>query len=511
MVQSQAQAHALTRHVDPLRGRDRGAGSASAPFRSITYALSQVAAGDTLQLVVGTYSDETFPIRLPAGVTLLGNGQRQGEGIVIRGGGRYNSPTFGAQSVAIVLADRSMLRGVTVTNPEPNGTGAWVESTAPTIQDCRFQGCRREGMFALGNSRPLVVNCLFERNDASGIFLMRQAKGELRQNLCRNTGFGIAISDSAAPLVIDNRLEGNRSGIVLSRTCRPVLRNNHVQRSQADGLTVLDQAKPDLGDTQSAGGNTFDGSGRFDVHNTSTSVLVSAGNQLNPARASGSVIFRPLDLPPPVSAVMVAPPPPTLEPDPRPLLPFPDIAGSWAPAFIVALVDRNVIRGFPDGTFRPTASLTRVQLAVLLTQAFNSPAQRLAQSFSDVSPDFWGHSAIQQATRTGFIAGFPDGTFRPNTALTRLQTMLALHSGLRLASGTLDTLALYRDRAEIPSWATAAVAAVTQNRIVVNYPRPELLEPLRPVSRAEISAMIYQGLVSRGAASPIHSPFIVAP
>lgn len=510
MVQFQPQPRAVTRHVNALRGSDRGSGSASSPFRSITHALKQVSAGDTLKLSPGTYRDETFPIRVPVGVTLQGNGQRQGEGTVVLGGGRFNSPTFNVQSVAIVLADRAMLWGITVTNPEPNGTGAWIESTHPTIRDCRFQGCRREGVFVLGTSRPLIVNCIFERNDASGIFVMRQAKGELRQNLCRNTGFGIAVSDSAAPLITDNQLEDNRSGIVLSRTCRPVLRNNRIQRSQADGLTVLGQAKPDLGDIQSAGGNTFERSGRFDLHNTSAHVLVSVGNQLNPAHASGSVVFRSIALPPPMAAAAVAPPPPP-NPNPLPQLPFPDIADSWAQGFIVALVDRNVIRGFPDGRFRPAASLTRVQLAVLLTQAFNSPIQRLGQAFSDVSPEFWGYEAIQQATRTGFIAGFPDGTFRPNESLTRLQTMLALNSGLRLASSTLDSLALYRDRAEIPSWATAAVAAVTQNRLVVNYPRPELLEPLRPISRAEISVMIYQGLVSRGVASPMQSPFVMSP
>lgn len=496
-----------TRYVDPNRGRDRGIGSRAAPFRSITYALTQVAAGSTLQLAAGTYSAEAFPITLPSQVTLLGNESRQGQGVVIRGGGRHTSPTFGTQSVTLVLADRAMLRGVTVTNPQLNGTGAWIESTAPTIQNCWFQDCRREGVFVLGRGRPLILNSIFERNGASGIFLMRQAKGELRQNLCRNTGFGIAISDSAAPLVTDNRLINNRSGVVLSRRCRPVLRRNQIQNSQADGLTLLDEARPDLGDPQSAGENRFVASGRFDLNNSGTSPLVSAGNQLNPARVSGPVTFQAIVLPPPAQAA--SPPPSRVEA--MPSAPFPDIAESWAQPFILALTERNIIRGFPDGTFRPAAPLTRAQLAVLLTQAFALPARRLAASFSDVPANYWGYGAIQEATRTGFITGFPDGTFRPNAALTRLQTMLALNSGLRFASASVEVLTLYRDRAEIPSWAVAAVAAVTQNRIVVNAPDPQRLEPLRDISRAEISAMIYQGLVARRQASPISSPFIVQP
>ncbi|MEO0408926.1 MAG: DUF1565 domain-containing protein [Cyanobacteria bacterium P01_A01_bin.135] len=511
----------LVRYVDPARGSDRGSGSQAAPFRSITHALTQLSPQGTLRLAAGTYSAETFPIRLPKGVTLLGDEPRQGQGVVIRGGGNYRSPTFGLQSVTLVLANQSVLRGVTVTNPQANGTGAWVESTDPTIQSCRFQGCRREGVFVLGSARPLIINTRFERNDASGIFLMRQAKGELRQNLCRNTGFGIAISDEAAPLVADNHLVDNRSGIVLSRRCRPVLRDNRVQRSRADGLTILDQAQPDLGDAQSPGGNRLEGSSRFDVNNSGARVLVSAGNQVHPARVSGSIVFQPVLQPPSISA---AEPPPSLSPrspnpepsegpSPAPGLQaeFPDIADSWAEPFILSLTKRSVIRGFPDGTFRPNAPLTRAQLAVLLTQACPLAPRRLAQTFSDVSEDYWGYEAIQRATRTGFITGFPDGTFRPEAPLTRLQTMLALNSGLQLTGGTPEVLALYRDRAEIPSWAVAAVVAVTQNRIVVNHPSPDLLAPLRTISRAEVSAMIYQGLVVRGEAAAISSPFIISP
>lgn len=503
------QSAPVTRYVDPTRGRDRDSGLANAPFRSITHGLTQIGPGSTLRLLPGTYSAEAFPIRLPSRVTLVGDGD-QGRRTFIRGGGRHNSPTFGPQSVTLVLANESAVRGVTITNPEPEGTGVWIESTNPTVEDCRFQDCRREGVFVLGTGRPLIASSVFEGNGASGIFFMRQSKGEVRQNLCRSTGFGIAVSDSAAPLVIGNRLIENRSGLVLSRAARPVLRNNQVLGNRVDGLTVLDQAKPDLGDAQSPGGNVFDASGRFDLQNTSATVMVSSGNQLNPARVSGSVVFEAAQLPPPLRAI-AAPPRPVDNADGLSASPFPDIRSSWARLFIEALVERNVIRGFPDGTFRPRDPLTRAQYAVLLTQAFNEPVRREAQAFSDLSADFWASGAIQRATQAGFITGFPGGSFQPNASLTRLQTLLALNSGLQLDGGTLDLLALYRDRAEVPSWATTAVAAVTRHRLVVNHPRPEFLEPLRPITRAEVSVMIYQGLVLRDRVSPIASPFIVTP
>lgn len=511
-----------TVYVDPLRGSNRNNGQQNSPFKTLTYALRQVESDSRIQLQPGTYSadsGEGFPLRIPEGVIVTGNATNHGRNTRIYGGGSFRSAEFGAQWATVLLENACDLRGITITNPIERGTGVWIESASPTIAYCTLMHCRREGIFILGRSAPLIHNCIVEANAASGVFVARQAKGELRHNRFQKTGYGVAISDQAAPFVIDNQFIDNRSGLVISRSARPVLRANLIARSQGDGLAVLDNALPDLGDREDPGRNVFEASQGFDVRNETSMPLRTSGNQINPTKISGAIRQEASLIPPVVLRSPNGPdvPPPPSQPETSPPAPpttpaaFPDIANHWARPFIEALAQRNLVSGFPDGTFRPEAKLTRAEYAALLAQAFSRPNRRLSQGFADVADSFWAAAAIHKAERMGFIAGFPDGTFRPQQPLTRLQILLSLVNGLSLQGSGTTSLSVYQDRAEIPSYAARAVAIATQQQLVVNYPNPSLLEPSVPASRAETAAILYQALVVTGEVASIPSPYIVIP
>jgi len=173
------------------------------------------------------------------------------------------------------------------------------------------------------------------------------------------------------------------------------------------------------------------------------------------------------------------------------------------------MVQKSMITGFPDGTFKPDEGLTRAQYAAILAKAFNRSLIREATNFRDVAATFWAKDAIAKANRMGFLSGFPDGTFRPNDKLTRVQALVALINGLGLVGGNLNNLGYYRDRAQIPSYATDEIATATEKQIVVNYPNLTQLNPMREITRAEVAAIVYQALVSQGQASAINSSYIV--
>jgi subtilisin family serine protease len=204
---------------------------------------------------------------------------------------------------------------------------------------------------------------------------------------------------------------------------------------------------------------------------------------------------------------------PSPSPVPVPTPGVDDVRGHWAEPFIRGLISRKIMSGFAeDGTFRPYNSLTRAQFAALLVQAFGDRAAvRSGSSFRDVASSFWGASAIDRCFRLGFLAGFPDGTFRPNDPLTRAQAIVAIVNGLRMTGGALDLLGIYGDRDRIPAFARDEVATATLRRLVVNYPRLDRIEAERGISRGEVSAILYQALVSQGIAPPIASPYIVEP
>src|SRR5579883_919633 len=210
MVQATPSA---TIFVNPTAGNDGGNGTQSSPFKTITRALQSAQAGTTIQLAAGTYNvagGETFPIKVPSGVTIVGNESNKGNGILVTGSGMFPSPTFANQNVTFQLASNAQLKGVTVTNPATRGTGVWVESANPTIANNTFTNCLREGVFATGTASPLVIGNVAVQNSASGFSIVRNAKGEWRQNVCRQTGFGFAIGDSAAPLLAENQISENR-------------------------------------------------------------------------------------------------------------------------------------------------------------------------------------------------------------------------------------------------------------------------------------------------------------
>ncbi|MFP4099254.1 S-layer homology domain-containing protein [Coleofasciculus sp.] len=489
-----------TLYVNPTTGQDRNTGSADAPFRTLTHAIGQAKADTMILLASGMYNTangERFPIVIPSGMIIIGDESSKGKDISLVGSGDYNSPSFGSQSITVKPDSQAELRGVTVTNPVAKGTGIWIESSAPIIANSTLTRCGREGIFVTGTAKPLIMDNELSDNASSGIFLVRNAKGELRRNRCQRTGYGIALSDNAAPLIADNTLINNKAGIVLSRQAKPVLRRNRIEKNTNGGLIVNGSAQPNLGSRQDPAGNILQDNGDVDLQNSTSLTLVSVGNWLNPARISGAVTLSAAEVP----ASALGP------------IQFSDLGNHWASRFIQELVKRELISGFPDGTFKPEANITRAQYAAIIAQTFNLPRQvgATSGSFRDVADNFWAAAAIRQAASMGFISGFPDGTFRPQQNLTRIQALVSVVNGLGLGSGNGNLLLFYRDRAQIPSYATDAIATATQRQLVVNYPRPQELKPMQAISRAEVAALIYQALVSTGEASAISSPYIVNP
>lgn len=191
---------------------------------------------------------------------------------------------------------------------------------------------------------------------------------------------------------------------------------------------------------------------------------------------------------------------------------FNDVQGSWAQACISNLSQRNIISGYPDGSFRPNAPVTRAEFASMLRNAFpNAPRTQAPLQFVDVSPDYWAYSAVRQASQTGFLSGYPGNVFNPNQNIPRAQVLVSLANGLNYApSGSVAaTLSQnYADAAAIPTYARNSIAAATNQQLVVNYPDVRFLNPNQLASRAEVAAFLCQALTGPEQASLIPTQFI---
>lgn len=491
----------ITLYVNPSTGKDSNTGTFNSPFKTLTKALSVATSGTTVQLSDGVYDHdegEKFPLIVPSGVHILGNEAEKGDGVLIMGGGVYNSPSLQKQNVTIIVNHDAALRGVTLINPEDKGTGVFLETGTARITNNTIKSCGKEGILATGKSKPIIQNNHIFNNVFSGISCLKNAKGEIRNNLCQNTGIGITLTDGASPLLTDNQFTGNRIGVYLKENTNPVLRRNLIENNLEAGINAEGVAQPDLGNLEEIAGNMLRNNGEWDIHNETDLSILSVGNELDEKKVLGKVEYlEPLVL--------------LDHSETEPSI-FSDISRYWAEPFISALVKKEIIGGFPDGTFKPDRTITRAEFAALIAKCYDLPRQVGTKSdFSDVPNTFWAYSAIQKATAMGFLSGFPDGRFRPQRNLTRVQAIVALTNGLGLTGGNPNVLGYYRDRAQIPSYAVATIATATQKRMVVTYPDPRYLRPLEEISRAETVALLYQSLVIAEKAEAIKSSFIVTP
>ncbi|MEL7353453.1 MAG: S-layer homology domain-containing protein [Cyanobacteria bacterium J06560_5] len=190
---------------------------------------------------------------------------------------------------------------------------------------------------------------------------------------------------------------------------------------------------------------------------------------------------------------------------------FNDVESSyWANQYVQSLTTANIISGFPDGSFRPDEEMTRAQFASILSGGFPKAAVRESISFNDVPDDHWAAGAIASAYQKGFLSGYPDGTFGLDQPITRLEVLVSLTNGLGLTT-TADTAALiatFSDNDDVPEWAFDAIAAATEQQLIVNYPNVKDLNPGRNATRAEIAAIAHQALVANGQATAIQSPYL---
>ncbi|MDZ7994561.1 MAG: DUF1565 domain-containing protein [Nostoc sp. EfeVER01] len=507
----------VTLYVNPMTGNDSNTGSRLSPFKSLTRALKVTKILTIIHLESGTYnaaSGEVFPLIVPGGVTVVGNEANKGAGIVISGSGEYQSPSFGIQNITLLLVDNANLLGVTVTNPSAKGAGIWIESAAPTLSNNTLSNCGREGVFTTGTAKPAILDNVFVQNTASGLVMAGHSQGEVRRNVFQKNPLGIAISDFAAPTIANNKLSENRTAIALSRNAQPVLRQNLIAKNTQGGLLVNGNAVPDLGNSEDPGDNIFREHSEFDLYNATTQKLVSVGNQLNLSLVKGLVELLPNN------RVTVNTSPSDSSTDQKPLLSpcplvplspppaSPELDGHWAEPFIQALARMDLTHAFADGSYQPDKPMTRAQYAALVAIAFNPFPKIPYPDFTDVPKDFWAYSAIQIAASGGFVGGFSDRTFRPDQSVQRLQVIVSLVNGLGLPAVDCDVLEIYSDRHTIPDYAQTAVATATQQGIVVNYPDPKVLAPLRLATYAEVAAMVYQALVAIGRTSAIKSVYV---
>ncbi len=108
---------------------------------------------------------------------------------------------------------------------------------------------------------------------------------------------------------------------------------------------------------------------------------------------------------------------------------FSDTSGNWAAGYIEAAKTAGLIGGYPDGTFRPNALVTRAEICKMVVAAAGFATDTSGAGFSDIDGN-WAENDILTAANNGIVNGYADGTFRPNNHATRAEASVMVYNWL---------------------------------------------------------------------------------
>ena len=144
---------------------------------------------------------------------------------------------------------------------------------------------------------------------------------------------------------------------------------------------------------------------------------------------------------------------------------FSDVSdGQWHNKAISAMAKLGIVKGRRADNFDPDASITRAEFAAICAR-FNTKPVENSGSFSDIS-GHWAENEIERAAAFGWISGYPDGTFRPDARITRAEAMTMINRVLcrmpQSKSDLLDSMVTWPDN-KPSDWHYLAVQEATNS------------------------------------------------
>lgn len=186
-----------------------------------------------------------------------------------------------------------------------------------------------------------------------------------------------------------------------------------------------------------------------------------------------------------------------------PALAFPDVSKDyWAASQINLLSEQGVIVGYPDGTFKPDANVTRAEFAAMAIRALGQQHTKIAQpiTYADIDENYWAYQDIQKAVYFDLISNSKENDlFRPEDSVSRAESLSVAVNALTTETISADKAKevlerQYIDANSIPEWflIPAGKAEILGMIVVAPSAKKAALEADRPATRAEVAAILFK-------------------
>jgi hypothetical protein len=158
-----------------------------------------------------------------------------------------------------------------------------------------------------------------------------------------------------------------------------------------------------------------------------------------------------------------------------------DYESHWASKIIQSALDSEMAKGYPDGTFKPDNAITRGEFFSLVNNAFNYTVAS-QDTYTDVAVDAWYAPVIAKAKAAGYLVGYPDGGIHPEMKISRQEVAVMLNRIVKLTP-VASTLT-FTDGSTVADWSKQAVIAMFEGKVMKGY-LDGSFKPTKEMTRAE--------------------------
>lgn len=175
-----------------------------------------------------------------------------------------------------------------------------------------------------------------------------------------------------------------------------------------------------------------------------------------------------------------------------PVVTLTDVHGHWAEKYINEAIAKGFISGYPDGNFAPNRNITRAEIVTLLVRAFEVPAGNGEHVFADAL-NHWAKEAISRAAAANIVSGYNEDRFAPDQFITREQLVAMVVRAAKLNNAVSPKTFTDQLQISDWALKAVQIASATNTNIIAGYPDGSF-RPQATATRAEAVIIILKAL-----------------
>ncbi len=221
-------------------------------------------------------------------------------------------------------------------------------------------------------------------------------------------------------------------------------------------------------------------------------VIIADSRTRNDGTTSTPSVLSPVVTPLPANPVVT--PKPTSIPETKAGIVFKDIVGHWAENSLMKLFEKGILSGYPDKSMRPQLEITRAEATVILVKSLAlEPLNSKKYEFKDDSKlPSWAYGYIQRAVEKGIIKGYDDNSFRPMQKVSRSEIVSMIVRAFNFDHKQSKGM-VFIDSSTIPKWSKDSIISALELGIIKGY-EDNTFMPYKHVTRAEAATILENSL-----------------